>query len=148
MSKQATESGKNATITGLSDLDTLPESDADRPSEAAKPEPVPVRPSIDVLVCMGATIRHYRNKAGISQADMSASIGVSQPTYSRFEATGDITLSKQFEISRRIGMAPDQISVKFWKLANILSKSGYNVVEDGTGTAILSASYVKELLDE
>jgi len=98
---------------------------------------------------LGQILQHHRQRLGLQQSEVAASLGILQPAYSRIEK-GDtsITVAQLRIVSRALKMAPAQILHEAEQWTQQLRMQGVTVTDEKevpkgalvVGLAILAAA--------
>ena len=76
----------------------------------------------ELMKVVAGNVRVMRLGRNISQKDFASRVGIALPTYRRFEATGEISLSRLIEIAKFFDLAGD--------FKNLFTKREYSSIEE------------------
>ena len=76
----------------------------------------------ELMKVFAGNVRAMRLRRNISQKDFASKVGITLPTYRRFETTGEISLRKLVEIAKFFDVARD--------IKNLFTKREYSSIEE------------------
>lgn len=76
----------------------------------------------ELMKVVAGNVRAMRLRRNISQKDFASKVGITLPTYRRFETTGEISLRKLVEIAKFFDVARD--------IKNLFTKREYSSIEE------------------
>ena len=76
----------------------------------------------ELMKVVAGNLRAMRLRRNISQKDFASKVGITLPTYRRFETTGEISLRKLVEIAKFFDVARD--------IKNLFTKREYSSIEE------------------
>ena len=76
----------------------------------------------ELMKVVAGNVRAMRLRRNISQKDFASKVGITLPTYRRFETTGEISLRKLVEIAKFFDLAGD--------FKNLFTKREYSSIEE------------------
>lgn len=76
----------------------------------------------ELMKVIAGNVRAMRLRRNISQKDFASKVGITLPTYRRFETTGEISLRKLVEIAKFFDVARD--------IKNLFTKREYSSIEE------------------
>lgn len=76
----------------------------------------------ELMKVVAGNVRAMRLRRNISQKDFASKVGITLPTYRRFETTGEISLRKLMEIAKFFDVARD--------IKNLFTKREYSSIEE------------------
>ena len=79
-------------------------------------------PTSEIMKVVTRNVRVMRLERNISQKDFASRVGITLPTYRRFESTGEISLGRLIEIAKFFDLAED--------IKNLFTKREYSSIEE------------------
>lgn len=79
-------------------------------------------PTSEIMKVAARNVRVMRLGRNISQKDFASRVGITLPTYRRFESTGEISLGRLIEIAKFFDLAED--------IKNLFTKREYSSIEE------------------